>query len=159
MKRRLLSLMLALACVLSLCTFGSIAGTEVQAAEGIPDIMLYEDYPSSKEFQISTCYGLQKFSAKRSVKLWQRRSNQSKIGAAVMPPLNKFIGSVNHSLSLCSNFAQTLASPMGEVSRMRRRGQQGVLNPHTFRSRHRTIRRASYPQLAGAETDDLNKLT
>ena len=62
MKRRLLSLVLALACLLSLCTFGSTGVAEVQAAEGIPDIMLYEDYPSSKEFQISTCYGLQKFS-------------------------------------------------------------------------------------------------
>ena len=62
MKRRLLSFVLVLACLLSLCTFGSTGVAEVQATEGIPDIMLYEDYPSSKEFQISTCYGLQKFS-------------------------------------------------------------------------------------------------
>ena len=62
MKRRLLSLVLALACVLSLCTFGSSSVTEAQAVEGIPDIMLYEDYRDSKEFRISTNQGLKKFS-------------------------------------------------------------------------------------------------
>jgi hypothetical protein len=35
---------------------------EAEAAEGIPDILLYEKYPDSKEFRISTSEGLVKFS-------------------------------------------------------------------------------------------------
>jgi len=62
MKQRCLSLLLAMACLLSLFPFGTIPPVEVQAAEGIPDIMLYEEYSSSKEFQISTAPGLKKFS-------------------------------------------------------------------------------------------------
>ncbi len=62
MKQRILSLLLALACLFSLFSFGGMHSVEAQAAEGIPDIMLYEDYSSSKAFQISTCYGLKKFS-------------------------------------------------------------------------------------------------
>ena len=62
MTKRCLSLFLAFACLLSLFSFGGIESIEIQAAEGIPDIMLYEDYSNSKVFQISTCYGLQKFS-------------------------------------------------------------------------------------------------
>ncbi|MBR6826020.1 MAG: InlB B-repeat-containing protein, partial [Oscillospiraceae bacterium] len=62
MKKRCLSLLLAMACLLSLFSFGSLSPVKAQAADVIPDIMLYEDYSSSKEFQISTPNGLQKFS-------------------------------------------------------------------------------------------------
>ncbi len=62
MKSRVLSILLALACLLSLCPIFEISPMEAQAAEVIPDILLYEQYPNSKEFQISTAEGLQKFS-------------------------------------------------------------------------------------------------
>ena len=62
MKRRCLSLLLTMACLLSLFSFGPVGRVEAQAAEGIPDILLYEDYSSSKAFQISTAPGLKKFS-------------------------------------------------------------------------------------------------
>ncbi|MBR4308110.1 MAG: endonuclease/exonuclease/phosphatase family protein, partial [Oscillospiraceae bacterium] len=62
MKQRCLALFVAIACLLSLFSFGVPVVVEAQAASDIPDILLYEDYSSSKEFRISTCYGLQKFS-------------------------------------------------------------------------------------------------
>ena len=62
MKQRSLSLLLAIACLLSLFSFGGLEPVAAQAAEGIPDIMLYEDNSSSKSFQISTNQGLKKFS-------------------------------------------------------------------------------------------------
>ena len=62
MKHRVLSLFLTLACVLSLFSFGAASPVEIQAAEGIPDILLYESNSSAAEFQISTPEGLQKFS-------------------------------------------------------------------------------------------------
>ena len=62
MKQRSLSLLLALACLLSLFSFGNVTLPEVQAAGDVPDILLYEDYSSSKEFSISTAPGLKKFS-------------------------------------------------------------------------------------------------
>ncbi len=62
MKQRCLSLLLAIACLLSLFSFGTITSVEAQAAESIPDIMLYEEYSSAKTFQISTASGLKKFS-------------------------------------------------------------------------------------------------
>ena len=63
MKKRALALFLALACLLSLWPVLGLSPTTVQAAEGIPDILLYEKYPNAKEFQISTPEGLQKFSS------------------------------------------------------------------------------------------------
>ena len=62
MKHRFLSLLLAFSCLLSLFSFGVVSPVEVQAAEDIPDILLYEDYSSSKSFRISTAPGLKKFS-------------------------------------------------------------------------------------------------
>ena len=62
MKKRILSFLLVLACVLSLLPSVGLSATEVQAAGEIPDILLYERYPNAKEFQISTPEGLEKFS-------------------------------------------------------------------------------------------------
>ena len=62
MKKQILSIFLTLACLLSLMPTLGLTPTEVQAAEGIPDILLYEQNTNSKEFQISTAEGLQKFS-------------------------------------------------------------------------------------------------
>lgn len=62
MKHRFLSLLLAFSFLLSLFSFGVVSPVEVQAAEDIPDILLYEDYSSSKSFRISTAPGLKKFS-------------------------------------------------------------------------------------------------
>ena len=61
MKQRFISLFLALSCILSLFSFGVLPTGEVRA-EGIPDILLYEDYSSSKSFRISTNQGMKKFS-------------------------------------------------------------------------------------------------
>ncbi len=60
MKRRALSLVLALACILSV--FSILPPAQMQAAESIPDILRYEDYSTAKAFQISTAAGLKKFS-------------------------------------------------------------------------------------------------
>lgn len=62
MIKRILAYFLTFASVLSLFGMCGIAPIEIQAAEGIPDILLYEQYPNAKEFQISTPEGLQKFS-------------------------------------------------------------------------------------------------
>jgi len=62
MTKRAIAYFLTLACLLSLFTLCGSATVEVQAAEGIPDILLYEQYPNAKEFQISTPEGLVKFS-------------------------------------------------------------------------------------------------
>ncbi len=62
MKQRSISLLLAIACLLSMLSFGQLFPARVQAAEGIPDILLYEDYSNSKSFRISTAPGLKKFS-------------------------------------------------------------------------------------------------
>ncbi|MBR6826385.1 MAG: InlB B-repeat-containing protein [Oscillospiraceae bacterium] len=62
MKKRALSCILILACLLSVFLVFGIAPMEAQAATRIPDILLYEQYPNAKEFQISTPEGLQKFS-------------------------------------------------------------------------------------------------
>ncbi len=62
MMKRMLSLSLILAILLSAFPLLGIEPMEVQAAEGIPDIMLYEDYSGAKEFRISTAPGLKKFS-------------------------------------------------------------------------------------------------
>ncbi|MBE6984430.1 MAG: hypothetical protein E7434_02225, partial [Ruminococcaceae bacterium] len=62
MKKRLLAFVLALVCLFSLLPNLGFSPTVVRAAETIPDILLYEQYPNAKEFQISTAEGLQKFS-------------------------------------------------------------------------------------------------
>ena len=62
MSKRILSFLLAVTCLLSLLPLVEFSPAKVQAAEGIPDILLYEQYPNSKEYQISTPEGLQKFS-------------------------------------------------------------------------------------------------
>lgn len=51
-------MLLAIACLLSLFSFGGFSTVEVHA-DGIPDILLYEDNSSAGAFQISTAEGLQ----------------------------------------------------------------------------------------------------
>ena len=62
MAKRFLAFLLTLACLLTLLPAFGFAPTEAQAADAIPDILLYEQYPNAKEFQISTAEGLMKFS-------------------------------------------------------------------------------------------------
>ena len=62
MKQRSISLLLAIACLLSMLSFGQLFPARVQAAEGIVDILLYEENKNSKEFAISTPQGLVKLS-------------------------------------------------------------------------------------------------
>ena len=62
MKIKIFSLLLCLAMILGLCPVLLSSTAEIQAATTIPDILLYEQYPNAKEFQISTAEGLEKFS-------------------------------------------------------------------------------------------------
>ena len=62
MVKRGFIILLILACLLSLSPLLSLSSSEVQAATTIPDILLYEQHPNAKEFQISTAEGLVKFS-------------------------------------------------------------------------------------------------
>ncbi len=62
MIKRALAYLLTLACFFSLLPMCGISPLEVQAADSIPDILLYEQYPNSNEFRISTAEGLEKFS-------------------------------------------------------------------------------------------------
>ncbi|MBE7002642.1 MAG: hypothetical protein E7421_08175, partial [Ruminococcaceae bacterium] len=62
MKKRVLVCLLILVCLFSLFPVVGGLPIQAQAATAIPDILLYEQYPTAKEFQISTAEGLQKFS-------------------------------------------------------------------------------------------------
>ncbi len=62
MKKRVLTCLLIFVCLLSVFRVPGISPIEAQAAEAIPDILLYEQYPNAKEFRISTAEGLVKFS-------------------------------------------------------------------------------------------------
>ncbi len=62
MTKRVLSILIALACILGVFSVQATVSAEGQAVQGIPDILLYERYPDAMEFQISTPQGLQEFS-------------------------------------------------------------------------------------------------
>lgn len=62
MTKRVLSILIALACILGVFSVQATVSAEGQAVQGIPDILLYERYPDATEFQISTPQGLQEFS-------------------------------------------------------------------------------------------------
>ena len=62
MMKRVLSMFLVFALLVALLPIVGGGVAEVQAASSVPDILLYEQYPNAKEFQISTAEGLQKFS-------------------------------------------------------------------------------------------------
>ena len=62
MLKRILALLILFTCVFSILPASGLLATQVQGAESLPDILLYEKYPNSKEYQISTAEGLEKFS-------------------------------------------------------------------------------------------------